>query len=199
MTLLTPGLILLLLALQWGGEHNAWASPRVLGTMVPGIVLLVCFAISQVLVGDDGTVPPRLIRQRNIAAASVASFGLGSALIIVTFYLPIWYQAIQGLSAVDAGVRMLAYFIGAVIFVIASGIAVSKIGYYTPWLIAGTALMSVGCGLFSTLTVNTNNATVIGFQVSRSYSKRREKASGSDTCLADPFWRWSRILLGTMH
>lgn len=163
---LIPGLILLLLGLQWGGEENSWTSPRVLGTLIPGIVLLFCFAVSQIWIGDNGTVPPRLLKQRSIAAASVASLGFGSALIIVTFYLPIWYQAIQGLSAVDAGVRMLAYFVGTVIFVIASGVAVSKLGYYTPWLMAGTAIMAAGCGLLSTLRVDSSDGNVIGYQVS---------------------------------
>ncbi|KAK0390739.1 hypothetical protein NLU13_0242 [Sarocladium strictum] len=163
--LLTPGLILLLLALQWGGEDNSWGTPKVLGTLIPGLVLLVAFAASQFWAGDDGTVPPRLIRKRSIAAAGVSSLGFGSALIIVTFYLPIWYQAIQGLSAVDAGIRMLAYFLTTVVFVIASGFAVTKLGYYTPWLMGGTAIMAVGCGLLATLRVNTSDATAIGFQV----------------------------------
>lgn len=165
-SLLTPGLILLLLALQWGGETNNWSSPRVLGTLIPGTVLLCAFVLSQIWVGDDGTLPPRIIRQRTIAAASVASLGFGSALIIVTFYLPIWYQAIQGLSAVDAGVRMLGYFLTTVVFVIASGILVSKVGYYTPCLIVGTAIMAVGCGLLATLKVGSTDGLAMGFQVS---------------------------------
>lgn len=166
--LLTPGLILLLLALQWGGEHGSWKSPRVLGTLIPGILLLVAFAASQFWIGNDGTIPPRIIRQRSIAAASVSSLGFGSALIIVTFYLPIWYQAIQGLSAVGAGIRLLGYFLTTVVFVIASGLLVSKTGYYTPWLIIGTAIMVVGCGLLTTLRVNSTDAQVVGYQVSLS-------------------------------
>ncbi|KAI9149910.1 MFS general substrate transporter [Paramyrothecium foliicola] len=163
--LLTPGLVLLLLALQWGGEERSWGSPKVVGTLVPGIVLLVAFALAQYWVGDEGTVPPRIIRRRSIAAASVSSLGFGSALIIITFYLPIWYQAIQGLSAVDAGIRLLGYFLTTVFFVIASGFLVSKTGYYTPWLILGTAIMIVGCGLLATLRVDSTDAQVIGFQV----------------------------------
>ncbi|KAH8169375.1 major facilitator superfamily protein [Sarocladium implicatum] len=164
-SILIPGLTLLLLALQWGGEANDWARPKVLGTLVPGLVLLVFFAASQVWIGDNGTVPPRLLKQRSIAAASGAYLGFGSAMIIITFYLPIWYQAIRGLSAVDAGVRLLAYFVSTVIFVIGSGVATSKFGYYTPWMILGTAIMAVGCGLLATLRVNSSDAKVIGYQV----------------------------------
>jgi MFS family permease len=164
--LLTPGLILLLLALQWGGNDSSWGSARVLSTLIVGIVLIIAFIISQVWVGENGTLPPRIICKRSIAAGTAVSFGFGSTLIVVTFYLPIWYQAIKGLSAVDAGVRMLPYFLVTVFFVIGSGVIVSKTGYYTPWLIAGTALLTIGCGLLTTFRVDTSTATSIGFQVS---------------------------------
>jgi MFS family permease len=164
--LLTTGLVSLLLALQWGGESRVWTESRVLGTIIPGAVLLAGFILSQPLLGDNATVPTRIIRQRSIAAAAVCSLGYGSALIIVTFYLPIWFQAIQGLTAIQAGVRLLGYFLGSVVFVIASGALTSKIGYYTPFLILGTAIMTVGSGLLATLDVDSGDAEAVGYQVS---------------------------------
>ena len=164
--LLVPGLVLLLLALQWGGNKHPWTSARVLVLLVLGLVLLVAFGISQSWAGDNGTVPPRIIRQRSIAAGTVVSFGFGSALVVLTFYLPLWFQAIQGVSAAGAGVRLLAYFLITVTFVIGSGFGVSKTGYYTPWLMAGTALLVVGCGLLTTFRVTTTIGESVGFQVS---------------------------------
>lgn len=167
--LLTPGLVLLLLALQWGSIGSSWTSPRVLSTLVIGVVLIVAFVASQIWVGDNGTLPPRIMRKRSIAAGTAVSLGFGSTLIVVTFYVPIWYQAIMGLSAVDAGIRMLPYFLVTVFFVIASGVIVSKQGYYTPWLIAGTALLTIGCGLLTTFRVDTSTPESIGYQVSNSF------------------------------
>lgn len=164
--LLTPGLVLLLLALQWGSVDSSWSSPRVLSTLIIGIVLLIAFVVSQAWIGDKGTLPPRIMGKRSIAAGTAVSLGFGSTLIVLTFYLPIWYQAIKGLSADQAGVRMLAYFLTTVIFVIASGGFVSWQGYYTPWLIGGTALLTVGCGLLTTLRADTSSAKILGFQVS---------------------------------
>ncbi|OAL49071.1 MFS general substrate transporter [Pyrenochaeta sp. DS3sAY3a] len=163
--LLVPGLVLVLLALQWGSSGSPWASARVLGTLVVGIVLVLCFGISQFWAGENGTLPPRIMRERSIVAGSAVSLGFGSTLIIVTFFMPIWYQAIKGVEAIDAGLRMLGYFLITVVFVIASGIAVSKTGYYTPWMIGGTALLTVGCGLLTTLEVDSSTATSIGFQL----------------------------------
>ncbi|KAF2415860.1 putative efflux pump antibiotic resistance protein [Tothia fuscella] len=162
--ILIPGLILLLLGLQWGGSES-WRSTKVIVTLISGIILLVAFAISQIFIGENGTIPPRIICQRSIAAATAVSLGFGSTLVIITFYLPLWYQAITGLSAVDAGVRMIGYFLVTVVFVIAGGLLVFKAGYYTPVLIVGTALTVVGCGLFTTFRTNTSTARSIGYQV----------------------------------
>lgn len=164
--LLLPALIFLLLALQWGGSKYTWTSTQVLVLLVLGAMLIVAFGISQRFIGDNSTVPPRILKQRSIAAASVVSLGFGSVLTIVPFYLPIWFQAIKQMSAVSAGMKLLTYFLVTVAFVIASGIIVSKAGYYTPVLIVGTALMIVGCGLLTTLQVDSNIGEWIGYQVS---------------------------------
>lgn len=48
---------------------------------------------------------------------------------------------------------------------IITGILVSKIGYYTPFLIFGICLTSIGAGLLTTLEVDTPKAKWIGFQI----------------------------------
>lgn len=52
--LLVPGLVLLLLALQWGGNQYAWGSTQVVVCLVLGMVFLFAFACCQVWVGDNG-------------------------------------------------------------------------------------------------------------------------------------------------
>ena len=168
MALLLHALVLLLLAQQWGWDGYAWGSTRVAVSLVLGQVLTEACGISQLWAGDNGIVPPWILGQRSIAAGAVVSLGFDSALIILTFYLPIWFQAIKGQSAFSAGFRLLPYFLGTVTFVIGSGFVVSKTktGYNTPVLIAGTARMVVRCGLLTTLQVDTSNGEWIGYEVS---------------------------------
>lgn len=71
-----------------------------------------------------------------------------------------------------AGVRLLPYFLVTVVFVVGSGILVSKIGYYNPVLSIGMALVVIGCGLFTTFRVDTSTAESIGFQVSVGTSRK---------------------------
>lgn len=46
-----------------------------------------------------------------------------------------------------------------------SGITTQKIGYYTPYAIAGSCIMSVGAGLLTTLQVDTGEGKWIGYQI----------------------------------
>jgi len=164
---LAPAVVCLLLAVQWGGIKYPWDDAHVMALLVTGSVLFIAFAFVQCWVKDNGTIPPRIISQRSIASATIVVLGLGVPLIVTNFYLPIWYQAIRGLSAGAAGVRLLPSFLSTIVFVMASGFAISKFGYYTPFLIVGCALLIVGTALLTTLRVDTSTGSLIGYQVSR--------------------------------
>ena len=47
---------------------------------------------------------------------------------------------------------------------IAGGI-ITKVGYYTPFVIASSVLMAIGAGMISTFTTTTNHSHWIGFQL----------------------------------
>lgn len=194
---LAPGLILFILAIQWGGNIYPWSSARVVACLVVGIVLLITFMVVQYWVQEDGTVPPRILIQRSIAACSVVSLCSGAVLIIDSFYLPIWFQAIKGTSAAQAGVRLLPFFLSTVVFVIGSGIAVSKLGYYTPFLISGNAVLLVATGLLTTLRVDTTTAALIGYQVRRTCSHIEFMVVNPSA--SDPRWWRHRSCFNTMQ
>lgn len=52
-----------------------------------------------------------------------------------------------------------------VLFSILSGGLVTTFGYYTPFMIASTILMSVGAGMLSTLTVDAGAGHWVGYQI----------------------------------
>lgn len=81
------------------------------------------------------------------------------------YYLPVWFQAIQNVSAVSSGVHLLPMVIPLIVSTILTGQLVSRIGYYTPFLIFGVCLASIGSGLLTTLEVDTSNGLWIGFQI----------------------------------
>ncbi|KAJ5110187.1 hypothetical protein N7532_002832 [Penicillium argentinense] len=159
-----PAIISLLLALQWGGTRYAWDSGRIIGLFVVFGVLIIIFTFLQWWGQDRATVPPRLIKNRNVWGAAWYSLALGAAYFVLVYYLPIWFQAIKGATAIKSGIMNLPMIIAVVVVSLLAGGLVTACGYYTPFMIASAILMTIGAGLLSTLQVDSGHAKWIGYQ-----------------------------------
>lgn len=164
-TVFMPAIICLLLALQWGGTTYAWNSWRIIFLFVMFGVLIAVFIFVQHKQQDNATVPPRVFFKRSVWAASSYSFCMGAALLGAVFYLPIWFQAVKGATAVDSGVMNLPMLLSIVVFSLIAGAVVTTVGYYAPFMGVGTVLASVGFGLLTTFKPDTGRPMWIGYQV----------------------------------
>ncbi|KAF2765989.1 MFS general substrate transporter [Teratosphaeria nubilosa] len=160
-----PMIICLLLALQWGGSKYSWHDGRIIALFVVFAVLLVSFVSIQFWKLDNGTVPPRVLKQRTVASAAWFAVTVGAAFFVFVYYLPIWFQAIKGVSAVGSGIRNIPMILSLVISSMIAGVAVTKLGYYTPFILTSSVLVSIGAGLLSTFKVNSDSGMWIGYQI----------------------------------
>ncbi|KAJ5723176.1 hypothetical protein N7488_001211 [Penicillium malachiteum] len=160
-----PGIIMILLALQWGGTTFAWKSATIIGLLVTGVLLLVIFALWQIYKGDAGMISPRIITERTMFFACVSEFFAMGAVYISIYYLPEWFQVVKGASSTKSGVMYLPLALSDVFAAISTGMLLKYIGYPNSFIILGTALMSKGTGLISTFTVSTSHTHWIPFQV----------------------------------
>ncbi|KAJ7764906.1 major facilitator superfamily domain-containing protein [Mycena metata] len=160
-----PSIICLLLALQWGGSKYPWSDGRIIALFVLFGVFISIFAGIQVWKQDMATVPPRILKYRSILSGSWFVLCLGSSFFILVYFLPIWFQAIKGVSAVKSGIDNLPMILSLVISSLIAGGIISAIGYYTPFMILSSILMGVGAGLISTFNPSTQHAHWIGFQI----------------------------------
>jgi EmrB/QacA subfamily drug resistance transporter len=163
--LFMPAVICLLLALQWGGTTYAWNSGRIIALFVIFAVLILGFLFVQYRQQDRATVPPRVFLKRTVWSSAAFSFCVGAAFLSMIYFLPIWFQAVKGASAVGSGLMNLPMLIAVVLCSVTAGIVVTLVGYYTPFMLVGTVLMSVGFGLITTFTPDTSSAMWIGYQV----------------------------------
>ena len=160
-----PCIVCLLLALQWGGQQYNWSDGRIIALLTLFGVLLAIFIVIQVWQQDSATVPPRIIKNRTVAAGAFYSFTLGSSFMMVVYYLSIWFQAIKGDTAIRSGYSTLPFILSLVVASIFSGVLVSRIGYYSPSLIAGAIIAPIGAGLLTLFKPDTDHAMWIGVQV----------------------------------
>lgn len=162
---LLPGVICLLLALQWGGSTYAWRNGRIIALLVLAGVLSIAFVVVQILRPETATIPPRIFKQRSIIAGVWATFCIGAGMMIFVYYLPVWFQGIEGVSAVDSGIRLLPMVLSMVVASIASGTLTGRVGYYTPFMIFGVVVFSIGAGLITTFHVGIPESRWIGYQI----------------------------------
>ncbi|KAK3321924.1 major facilitator superfamily domain-containing protein [Apodospora peruviana] len=160
-----PAIICLLLALQWGGTKYEWNSWRIIVLFVFFAVLILIFLYIQYKQQDLATVPPRIFFKRTVWASGFFSFTVGAAFLGSVYYLPIWFQAVKGSSAVESGIMNLPMLISTVVVSIIAGVAVTIFGYYTPFMILGSIFVSVGYGLLTTFKPDTPSPVWIGYQI----------------------------------
>ncbi|KAJ5354281.1 hypothetical protein N7541_006845 [Penicillium brevicompactum] len=163
--LLILGIVLLLVALQWGGSTYPWSSWRVILLLTLSGVSLVIFCGVQIWLKDQAAIPPRIVKDRNIIGALwYVSMSTG-ALYIFVYYLPLWFQSIKGVTATQSGVMLLPTEVGIVVFALIGGFLVTIVGYYTPLLCLSSILSSTGAGMLSTLQPDSGIGEWLGYQV----------------------------------
>lgn len=163
-SLFMPAIICLLLALQWGGSQYAWGNGRIIALFVIAGILAIGFAIVQFRQGDNATIPIRIVKQRSMATAAWFTFCLGASFFVLIYFVPIWFQAIKGVSATKSGIMVLPMILSLVLISVISGAGVTTLGYYSPFMIISSVLMAIGVGLMSTWTTSTNHSMWIGYQ-----------------------------------
>ncbi|KAH7076803.1 major facilitator superfamily domain-containing protein [Paraphoma chrysanthemicola] len=160
-----PAIFMLLLALQWGGITYAWNSGKIIGLFVGGGVILILFAIYQWYKGDMAMIPPSILTNRTVLLASIAAmWGMGASSLF-GLWMPEWFQVIKGNSPVQSGINLLPAMLAQTVSTIIAGGLTSLLGYYNPFVLLGPALLSIGCGLFTTMNVETSSSHWIAFQV----------------------------------
>lgn len=160
-----PGIVCLILALQWGGTEYSWNNARIIGLLVLCGVLCLVFVGIQAWKQESATVPPRIMKQRSVAAAIWFGFFNGAGMMVLIYYLPIWFQAIKGVSVIKSGIMLLPMILSTVFGSLSSGVVISRLGYYTPFFLLSSVLMPIGAGLLVTFTPTTSHSKWIGYQV----------------------------------
>ena len=89
------------------------------------------------------------------SVASSLGFVIGLAMFGAIIFIPLFLQLVYGVSPTSSGLRMLPLMAGLLGASILSGRAISRIGRYKPFPIAGTAITTVGLFLLSRLEVDT--------------------------------------------
>ncbi|KAF5710312.1 major facilitator superfamily transporter [Fusarium globosum] len=155
----------LLIALEWGGSSYPWSDARIIVLFVVFGVSLICVAVHQQWKGEAATFPTRLLKNRTFSMFLLCGLCFGGAQFTVLYYLPMWFQAVQGVSAAESGTRLLAMVASVIVVSVIAGGSAGVVGYLPPFVFFATIFSSVGAGMLYTLHPGISTFKWIGYQI----------------------------------
>nr|MCU0261621.1 MFS transporter [Ilumatobacteraceae bacterium] len=155
-TLLVGSVTTLILMATWAGEGRyAWGSPVTIGLGAASVLLAVLFVLWE-LRNDEPIVPMRLFRNPIVAVIIPMMVCMGTIMFGATAFLPLYLQAVDGVSATASGLLLLPLMIGVTISSITSGRITANTGRYKAWPIAGSTLAALGVFMLAFLGGDTS-------------------------------------------
>lgn len=109
--------------------------------------------------------PKFIFTNRTTLSGYLGTFFHGITSLATLFYLPVYFQAAKGASAVGSGVDLFGLVFIVPFFAILTGLSVELLGRYRPQNYIGWAIIVLGFGIISTLDLESSRARYIGSQV----------------------------------
>jgi hypothetical protein len=129
-TLFAPAVLMLLLALQFGGEQYPWNSSVVIGLFCGAAANAVVWGFWNRYKGEDAMMPLSMIRRKEVLFSGIYVAFLTSAVYGGIYYLPIYFQAVNNASAIMSGVYLLPMILFQLVTAGFSGVAGKSASYH---------------------------------------------------------------------
>ena len=158
--LLALGMLATMVAFSWWGDPAGSARPTGV-TLVVGIVALGGFAAWQGR-SRAPVLPPALLRDPTVAISNLAGFLIGAGLFGATIYLPLYVQAVAGLSAAASGFALTPLLLGMILSGSITGVWATRVGRYRRFVIGGLGVALIGFALGAAMGPATPIVVVVG-------------------------------------
>ncbi|KAG9594797.1 MFS multidrug transporter, partial [Aureobasidium melanogenum] len=154
----------LLLALD-RGSNVSWKAKITIISISLSIPLFILFVLVEMKVAKEPFAPGHIIFNRSLFACYLCNFFSFSGWLAALFYIPLYFQAVDGLTATEAGVRLIPGIIAGVSGSLFGGFYMQRTGkFYYLTVIAYTCLV-IGMTfvfLFSGLVANSTLGIIAG-------------------------------------
>lgn len=147
------------------GSNVSWSIPMSYVPLAVSAVLFVVFVLVEIYVATEPFAPGHLIFDRALFACYACNFFSFGGWLAGLFYLPLHFQAVDGVSATVAGMRLLPSIICGVSGSLLSGIIMRRTGRYYYITVFGYSSLTIGLTivfLFSGAIVNNAKLMIAG-------------------------------------
>ncbi len=143
----------ILLYTAWAGGQYGWLDPISLTLLGAGLVLAVLFVVVEQRAVEP-ILPMRLFSNRVFRYSNIFAFLVGMAMFGAIIFLPVYLQAVRGMTPTESGLALLPMVIGIFTTSIGGGAAITRTGRYRIYPIIGAAVVVVGLLILTRLQVD---------------------------------------------
>jgi EmrB/QacA subfamily drug resistance transporter len=144
----------LLLYLNWRGKDYGWGSSGAVALLLGAIVLAVLFVAIE-LRAREPIIPMKLFRNEIFAVGNAYGFLAGIVMFGAIIFLPVYLQAVKGMTPTESGLAFLPAVAGIFGTSIPAGQLISKTGRYKIFPIIGAVLLTLALLGLSRLRADT--------------------------------------------
>jgi EmrB/QacA subfamily drug resistance transporter len=159
--LLTAALTSGLLITFWGGTTYDWVSIEIVSLGALCVVLSGAFLYVE-STARDPMLPLTLFKEPVFALSCLSLMIMVMGLLGVVAFLPLFLQAVIGISATYSGELLVPLMVTSMLGAIFSGVMLKRTGYKI-WILAGPIIAAIGLYLLSTLDGRSDTSTAIAY------------------------------------
>lgn len=163
--LLTTGLVLILLALSFGGVEFAWKSGYIIQNFLVGGFLIIAFIIWTFKYSPNPMILPIFIKKFTILCACISSFTNFAVFIALITYLATYYQVIFNKSAFKSSIAILPMIVSVVVASMLNGPFLRRTRNVKASMMLSGILAPVGSALLLLLNRNSSIHAQIGLPI----------------------------------
>jgi hypothetical protein len=119
--LFAPAAIQLLLALDYGAHVYGWKTPIPIGLFIGSGATFILFLLWERHQRDDAMMPLGIIRKRIVWSSCVTQLSIFCMTLAASYYLPVYFQAINDVSPMMSGVYLLPLILSQLLLAVVSG------------------------------------------------------------------------------
>jgi len=162
--LLVASVSCVMLLSVWGGDRYAWGSPEIAGIASAAVGLGILFVWRQRR-APEPMLPLRLLENRVVAVAAAIGFAISAAMFVATIFLPLFLQAVLGVSATNSGLAIAPTMAGVAISSIIAGRRMTATGKYKRYLVLGATITVVVIAALTQLDEETPAVARLGADI----------------------------------
>lgn len=164
--ILIASTVSILVALTWADALYPWADWHILVPLVVGLGGMVLFVVFEGLpCVADPVMPLRLFSNRTAVIVYIATFVNAMQNYWLFFFIPLYFQAVKLASPAESGVDLLVFSLVGIPGAAIALMIMSRWGRYKIIHLTGSALFTLGIGLFSMMDQNTATVAWVFFNI----------------------------------